>query len=179
MPFSHRRAPPRSTRSQGFGIRQNDAVHVKDDWIKNERVSSSGLRDDPLRLPSSLAAELVSPPSELGGLPSQAEVEKRELTWCLRHQRQGSYFSRASCRSDPGTTSKIRDPRTTKPRLDGRMVTRERCLSPIEPEASSETGSFRRRAPVAASSSVESSRERLEIGRRSGHAFFRVAAGFG
>ena len=44
----------------------------------------------------------------------------------------------------------IRDLGTTKSRLDGRMVTRERCLSSIEPEASSETGSFRRRAPVAA-----------------------------
>jgi hypothetical protein len=36
-----------------------------------------------------------------------AEAEKYELAWCLRHQRQGSSISLASCHPDPETTSKF------------------------------------------------------------------------
>jgi len=80
-------------------------------------------------------------------------------------------LSLASCRRRLGATSKIR-----APKLGLRFVTEsERANarpSPLESEASSEAGSFRRRAPVAAFSSPARAANDSDTGP--GHAFFRV-----
>lgn len=172
-PFSCRRAPPRKYTATGLR-HSSKRCSPRQRRLDQKRES---LPERPARRRSTstlvVGCGACIAPWRARRTSVQAEAEKYELAWCLRHQRQGSSSSLASCHSDPETTSKIRGPGTTKPRPDCRTVTRERCLSSIESEASSETGSFRRRAPVAAQSSVDRAASDSNC-RRSGHAFFRV-----
>jgi hypothetical protein len=136
---------------------------IKDDWIETVVSPRAVFRGDlHAFLPSKIDRGACVAPWRARRTSVQAEVEKSISHGAPSASAVKLFFSLTSCHSGPKTTSKIRGPGSAKSRLDGRMVTRERCLSSIEPEASSETGSFRRRAPVAASSSADSGRKRLE-----------------
>ena len=164
VPRSFRRAPPRSY--CGHRLRHSSkrcSPLIKDDWIETVVSPRAVFRGDlHAFLPSKIDRGACVAPWRARRTSIQAEVEKSISHGAPSASAVRLFFSLTSCHSGPETRSKIRGPGSAKSRLDGRMVTRERCLSSIEPEASSETGSFRRRAPVAASSSVDSGRKRLE-----------------
>lgn len=116
-----------------------------------DSLSSRGLRGDPdAFLPSKNNRGACIAPGRARRTSVQAEVEKSISHGAPSASAVRLFFSLTSCHSPTRDHVEIRGPGSAKSRLDGRMVTRERCLSSIEPEASSETGSFRRRAPVAA-----------------------------
>lgn len=161
----------------GFGIRQNLAnPQLKDGFIESEKhllarppmrkakcqlflgTTSRGACVAPLR--ARLASVLVGAERPRGHMePLSSSGELRTL-------------SLASCCHRRGATSKIHAP---KPGAGDSITESEHAnarLSPLESEASSEAGSFRRRAPVAAFSSLARAANDSDTGP--GHAFFRV-----
>jgi hypothetical protein len=155
-----------------FGIRQDIAVHVKDDWIEKRsspRAASMRSVHVAYRFLDDWAAGLVSPLGELDQLPLVQVDESLQAPLEIEVRfgltiRFVSPLTSAPCRKTVEFPS--------GPRTEHRGRTRERRPAPLESETTSETGSFRRRAPVAAYFELGASRERLTVG--SGHAFFRV-----
>jgi hypothetical protein len=111
--------------------------------------------------PSKIGRGACLAPCELDPFP-RIEVGKNDAT-CSPSATRGSGRSFRSLRvaAEPSAMSKFMA-LCPRPRIQRRGRARERRPAPLESEAISETGSSRRRAPVAAYSSSVPSRERLE-----------------
>jgi len=159
----------------GFGIRQDTAIHVKDDWVESVKLSSRGLDAECARLPTApsmnwprgLCRPLRARPTPVG-----------------RGRKNGSHLKPLGISGDdhtlPFASGRLRTPRHVeiswnvdqgrRPERRGRA--RERRPAVLESEAISETGSSGRRAPIAAYSSSVRAANDSTFG--SGHAFFRA-----